>query len=121
MKKEMFLRMCIDYYKLNKVTIKNKYPFPPIDNLFDQLQGASYFSKIGLRSWYHQIRMRGENIQKMTSLTRYGHFKFLLMPFGLNNSPGAFMVFMNSVFKSYLDLFVIVFIEEILEYLKNEG
>ena len=112
--------MCIDYRQLNKVTIKNKYLVPRIDDLFDQLQGAS-FSKIDLRSVYHQLNMRGEDIPKMAFRTRYGHYEFLVMSFGLTNAPMTFMNLMNRVFRNYLNSFVILFIVDMLVYLKNEG
>ncbi|WMV41428.1 hypothetical protein MTR67_034813 [Solanum verrucosum] len=114
------LRMCIDYRQLNKVTIKNKYPLPRIDDLFDQLQGASYFSKINLRSGYHQLRVRGVDVPKTAFQTRYNHFEFLVMSFGLTNAPAAFMDFMNRVFRNFLDSFVIVYIDDILIYSKSE-
>ncbi|KAH0636341.1 hypothetical protein KY285_036093 [Solanum tuberosum] len=118
--KDGSLRMCIDYRQLNKVTIKNKYPIPKTDDLFDQFQGASYFLKIDLRSSYHQLRVRDSDIQKIAFRTRYGHYEFVVMSFGLTNALASFMDLMNMVFKQYLDLFVIVFINNILIYSRNE-
>lgn len=113
------MRMCIDYRDLNQVTIKNKYPFPRIDYLFDQLQGAHIFLKTYLHFGYHQFRIRIEYIANMTFCTGYGHYEFLIMSSGLINAPIVFMDLMNRVFKSLLDRYVIVFINDILIYSRD--
>jgi hypothetical protein len=119
-KKDGTKRMCIDYRFLNEVTIKNKYPLPRIEDLFDQLRGASVFSKIDLRSGYHQLRIQPSDVSKTTFITKYGLYEFMVMSFGLMNAPAYFMFLMNSVFMDYLDKFVVVFIDAILIYSQNE-
>jgi hypothetical protein len=112
--------MCGDYRNLNNVTIKNKYPLPRIQDLFDQVKGAGVFSKIDLRSGYHQIKIKEEDIPKTTFVTRYGHHEYLVVPFGLTNAAAIFMNLMNKIFMKYLDKFVIVFIDDILVYSKDQ-
>jgi hypothetical protein len=118
-KKDKGLRLCVDYQPLNAVTIKNKYPLPRIDILFDQLAGARVFSKIDLHSSYHQIKIRDEDIPKTAFSTRYGLYEYLVMSFGLTNAPAQFMYLMNSVFMPELDKFVVVFVDDILVYSKS--
>ncbi|WVZ76074.1 hypothetical protein U9M48_024076 [Paspalum notatum var. saurae] len=113
-------RLCVDYRPLNAVTVKNKYPLPHIDILFDQLAGAKVFSKIDLRSGYYQIKIREEHVPKIAFSTKYGLYEYLVMSFGLTNAPAFFMYMMNSVFMNELDKFVVVFIDDILIYSKNE-
>ena len=119
-KKDDSLRICVDYRPLNEVTVKNKYPLPRIDILFDQLSGARYFSKIDLRLGYHQIKIRKEDIPKTAFSTKYGLYEFNVMSFGLTNAPGYFMYLMNSIFMEELDVFVIIFIDDILIYSKTQ-
>jgi hypothetical protein len=119
-KKDQSLRLCVDYRPLNIVTVKNKYPFPCIDILFDQLAGVKVFSKVDLRLGYHQIKICLEDIPKTIFSTKYGLYEYLVMSFGLTNAPAHFMYLMNSVFMSELDKFIIVFIDDILVYSKND-
>jgi hypothetical protein len=118
-KKDESMRLCIDYRELNKVTVKNRYPLPRIDDLFDQLHSSQVFSKIDLRSGYHQLKIKEEDIQKTAFRTRYGHYEFLVMPFGLTNAPAAFMDMMNRTFRELVDRCVVVFIDDILIYSKS--
>jgi len=119
-KKDGSMRLCVDYRQLNKATIKNRYPLPRIDDLMDQLIRAEVFSKIDLRSVYHQIRVKAEDISKIAFKTRYGHYEYSVTPFGVTNAPGVFMEYMNRIFHPYLDQFVVVFIDDILVYSKSE-
>jgi hypothetical protein len=119
-KKDGTKRMCIDYRSLNEVTVKNKYLVPRIEDLFDQLRGASVFSKIDLRLGYHQLRIRPSDISKSAFITKYGLYEFTVMSFGLTNVLAYFMYLMNSVFMDYLDQFEVVFIDDILVYSQNE-
>jgi hypothetical protein len=119
-KKDMTLRLCIDFRQLNKVIVKNKYPLPRIDDLFNQLKDAKIFSKIDLRSGYHQVRIKDEYINNTDFRTSYGHYEFTMVSFGLSNAPAIFMFLMKGVFRDYLDKFVIVFLDDILVYSKLE-
>ena len=118
-KKDGALRLCIDYRQLNKMTMKNKYLLPKIDDLFDQLKGVSVFLKIDLRYGYHQLRIKDVDVHKTVFRMRYGHYEFLVMSFGLTNAPATFMDLMNHVFRPYVDRFVVVFIDDILMYSKD--
>ena len=119
-KKDKTLRLCIDYRQLNRVTIKNRYPLPRIYDLFDQLKGARVYSKIDLRTSYHQLRVRETDIPKTTFRMWYGHFGFIMMPFRLTNAPATFMDLMHRVFQPYLDQFIVVFVDDILIYSQSE-
>jgi hypothetical protein len=118
-KKDEALRLCVDYRLLNTVTIKNKYPLPHIDILFDQLVGAQVFSKIDLCSGYHQIKIRAEDIPKTVFSMRYGLYEYLVMSFGLTNASAHLMYLMNSIFMEEMDKFVMVLFDDILVYLKS--
>jgi hypothetical protein len=115
-KKDGSWRLCIDYRQLNKATIKNQYLLPIIDDFFDKMKGATVFSKIYLRSGYHHLQIKEEDIPKTTFKTRFRHYEFTVLPFGLTNAPGVFMSLMNGVFRKYLDKVVQVFIDDILIY-----
>ena len=115
-KKDGTFRMCIDYHQLNKLTIKNRYPLPRIDDIFDQVRGDFVFSKIDLRNGYHQLRIKEEDISKTTFWTKYGIYEFVVLPFGLTNAPATFMSLMNNILNKYLDKFILVFIDDILVY-----
>ncbi|GKC77562.1 putative nucleotidyltransferase, ribonuclease H [Tanacetum coccineum] len=119
-KKDNSFQMCIDYQELNKLTIKNRYPLPRIDDLFNQLQGSQYFSKIDLRLGYHQLRVHEADISKTAFRTQHRHFKFMVMPYGLTNAPVVFIDLMNRVCKPYIDKFIIEFIDDILIYSKSK-
>jgi len=119
-KKDGTFRMCIDYHQLNKLTVNNKYQLPQIDDMFDQVRGESIFSKIDLSTGYHQLRIKDEYVHKTSFRTRYGHYEFILLPFGLTNSPKTFMGLINNVLHRYIDRFVLVFIDGILVYSKKE-
>jgi hypothetical protein len=119
-KKDGTQRLCVDYHALNEVTIKNKYSLPRIDDLFNQLCGVSVFSKIDLRLGYHQLKIREGNIPKTAFISRYGLYEYTVMSFGLTNAPTYFMYLMNKVSMEYLDMFVVVFIDDILVYSRSE-
>jgi hypothetical protein len=119
-KKDGTLRLCINYRQLNKMTIKNKYPLPSINDMFDQVGGDKIFSKLDLRSCYHQVRIKDGDIKKPSFRTRYGHYEFVVIHFRLTNATTTFMCLMNNIFSQYLDKFVVVFIDDILVFSKTE-
>ena len=112
--------MCVDYWQLNKMTIKNKYSLLRIDDLMDQLHGSSVFSKIDLRSGYHQILVKADDVQKTAFKSRYGHYEYVVMPFGVTNALAVFIDYMNMIFWHFLDKFVVVFIDDILIYSRTQ-
>jgi len=119
-KKDESSRLCVDYRQLNKLTIKNKYPLARIDDLMDQLSGAAVFSKIDLRSGYHQILVKAEDVPKTASRSRYGHYEYVVMPFGVTNAPALFMDYINRIFRPFVDKFIVVFIDDILIYSRTK-
>jgi len=119
-KKDGNSRLCVDYRQLNKMTIKNKYPLPIIDDLMDQLHGSSVFSKIDLQLGYHQILVKADDVQKTAFRSWYGHYEYVVMSFGVTNAPTVFMDYMNRIFRPFLDKFVVVFIDDILIYFKTQ-
>ena len=120
LKKDRKWCMCIDYNALNKITVKNRYPLPKVEELMDRLHGTRYFTKIDLYSGYHQIRVRESNIQKTAFVTIYGAFEYLVMPFGLCNAPATFQRVMNTILRDGLDKFVLVFLDDILIYSRTK-
>jgi hypothetical protein len=116
LKKDGTQTLCVDYHAMNEVTVKNKYPLPRIDDLFDQLYGEFVFTKIDLRSGYHQLKIRECDISKTPFVLRYDLYEYMVRSFGLTNAPAYFMHMMNKVFMEYIDKFVVVFIDDILVY-----
>ena len=118
-KKDGTLRLCVDYPALNKITVKNKYPLPRIDDLLDQLQGSTVFSSLDLTSGYHQIRITPEDVPKTAFSTPFGHYEFKALPFGLTNAPATFQAVMNDIFRPYIGKFVLVYLDDILVFSKS--